>query len=234
MANGSPVSLDGWTAGRPVRLAEQVDEQAYASRQERTKVTLRLPKQVVDELRVWCATTKTSAQDLVAKLLVSHFRMDGQTATDQIKIDDLIDDDIKNRSKNSSSIRSSGRPDGQTVLSAAAVAALPELEREALQFYSQLPPNQPLQRDRNAFVGVAHFPRHVILSGILTTHLRAKQQIRSFKYCVGAIEEMSNPDVGPGYLEYLKDYSRRHPKEKQPNLPGVGADLHNAEFGGAG
>jgi len=211
MGNG-PVSLNEWTSSRPVKLAERKNEDAYSSRQERTKVTLRLPSQVADQLKVWCATTKQHAQDLVAELLVSHFRMDGQTATDQIrKIDDENKNQLSNRTLSSSPC---GRPDGQS-----------QVEREALLLYSQLTGNKVLPRDHSAFAAVAHFPSHVILSGIITSYLRAENQIRSFRYCTGAIEEMSDPEVTPSYVEYLKDFLRRHPKEKQPNLPSVGGDV---------
>jgi hypothetical protein len=222
MADNTPVSLDDWPSRRPVKLAEPQIETTYASRQDRTKVTLRLPNQVADQLRVWCATTKRTAQDLVTELLVSHFRMDGQTATDH---DDLISDDEEKQVTliTSSSTRSSaGRPDGQA-LTARELFELPDFEREVLLFYRQWTGNHPKHRDRSAFEQVAQLPKHAILAGIGITRLRAKFQIRSLKYCLPEIHNSAELAIGPEYVEHVVRCLRR--LATQPNLPTIGAEV---------
>ena len=227
MSKTDVVPLDGWPSRRPVKLAGPASETVYASRQERTKVTLRLPTQVADQLRVWCATTKQTAQDLVTALLVSHFRLDGQPSTD---LDDLIRDDDKKQKPaipSSSTNQSTGRPDGQPkpsdLLTREQLAQLPELEREALRFYQAWFENLPRHRDRIAFSEVAHVARHHILAGIGMSKLRAKSPVRSFRYCLGAIEEVAESAVGPEFFQNVLRHL--HQLHSQPTLPSIGAEV---------
>jgi hypothetical protein len=227
MADNDPVRLRDWASGRPVKKSDRKAEQRYASRQERTRVGLRLLNENAEALRVWAAKNKRDQQDLVDELLVSYFRMDAQTPTDQIKIDDQ-DDEVKHScGTSSSSIGSGGRPDAQP-LSNAELLDLPELEREALVLYQQVTGNTLRHYDRAAFAEVAHHARHHILAGIGVSKVRSNgRRIRGFRYFHGAIAEVASDRVGPEYLQHVMRCLRQ--LSSQPNLPTIGAEVKEFE-----
>jgi len=224
--------------GRPDGQQQQ-DEQSYPSRSDRTKVTLRLRHESAERARLWVARGRGRAlQDLVSDLIDQAITLDGQTAT---MINDLTDrdDEVSARFLKPSHQhqRSTGRPDGHapvvpgqsTPLTAVEIEQLPDTEREVLQFYTAYTGTPAKQRDRITFAALAHYPVHVLKSGILISVMRfndrwqGKKHINSLRYCVGGIEECSDPDVGPAYTEHLINHWRRY--FGQPTLPGVGADL---------
>jgi hypothetical protein len=182
--------LDGWTAtldGQEKmgghKKPDGQKELHYPSRIEKTKMTLRIANNKVEQYKIWCFVNKISLQEAVEKamdmLLDGQLMLDGWTAgrpldhdLDPIS-DDLIDD-------KSSSI---------------------------MEFYSKWTGNKIKDGDKETYKDVANLDEKIIQVGILLTVVRAKNRIGSFKYCLGAIEETSkqkinNPD---SYIKYLID-----------------------------
>lgn len=251
MRKGEAISLGAWAPGRPVKVNGREAEQEYVSRQQRTRVHLRLLNQNAEKLRVWAAQNKLDQQDLIDELLIAYFEvsdfgMDAQASSDgpcgKPTSDaaasvaqrhsgcgfDLINDDDKQQEPkipSSSKSGSAGRPGAQTPnppLAPGQLQQLPATERKALWLYSELTGNHPRARDRLAFATVAHLAEHVILAGVGMARLRKpKGRINSFSYFLGSIEETADSGVGPEFWQNVL----RHLRTTQPNLPGFGGEV---------
>lgn len=74
---------------------------------------------------------------------------------------------------------------------------------EVLIFYQLQTGNRVTRKDREALAEVAHLAPHVVKAGVLLSLMRAKKKINSFRYCLGAIEEMAESGAGSDYLDFL-------------------------------
>lgn len=167
-------------------------EESLPSRVERTRVTARLPRQLVKKTKVFCAVNGIDLQDALEEglelFLLSHMnsgRPDAQTPT--IMIDD---DDIKKNPNSdlvtiSSNQSDSGRP-----------VAQPRREDVLLAFYAEQTGNPIKQRDRDVMGQVSALPDNAIKGGILKSVLLCRTRVNSLSYCVGAILEMGSDDPG--------------------------------------
>jgi hypothetical protein len=100
-------------------------------------------------------------------------------------------------------------------------------------FYSRHTGNFVNANDRQAYRAVAHLPERVIYAGILLSLLRAKRHVNSLKYCLGAIREAADMRPSAEYVNFLASELARKQAQVQPNLPGVGAPVVEADFGRA-
>lgn len=184
-------------------------EDLYPSRRNRRRVTLRLQAQSLARYKVWCFVNKVSLQDAVERAMdLLTGAVDARAST----INDLIDYDDDARKNDddpaSSSMLSSGRPDAQLD-----AQKNDDGENSLLNFYAETTGNRVRETDRKAFAEVSHHAPHVIKAGIITSVLRAKSQIHSFKYCIGAIEEIAESSAGADYLQYLISQFNKTKKE---------------------
>lgn len=175
-------------------------EDLYPSRRNRRRVTLRLQAQNLERYKVWCFVNRVSLQDAVEQAMdLMTGALDVRAST----INDLIDSDDDARKNDddpasSSSMLSAGRPDAQLD-----AQKDDDGEKSLLDFYAETTGNRVREADRKAFAEVSHHAPHVIKAGIITSVLRAKSQINSFRYCIGAIEEIAESSAGADYLQYL-------------------------------
>jgi hypothetical protein len=83
------------------------------------------------------------------------------------------------------------------------------LNDDALIFYQRWTKNKITEKDKQALDEVKHLAPHVIKAGILMSIVRSKQKINSFRYCLGAIEEVAESDPSPEYFTYLLSQMKR-------------------------
>lgn len=77
---------------------------------------------------------------------------------------------------------------------------------EILSLYTRATRNQPRESDRLFLDSLRHLPVQLIKAGVALSAIRAGEagtKINSLRYCQGAIEELSAPEVLPSYLEYV-------------------------------
>lgn len=100
-----------------------------------------------------------------------------------------------------------GRPDGHVLID-----RLDETkDDEVLIYYAKMTGNKIKDADRKAREDLRHFSVETIKCGIITSVYRAKAKINSFRYCVGAIEEIAEAGIGDAtaYLKYLERQTKK-------------------------
>jgi hypothetical protein len=159
----------------------QVEKQ-YHSRRTRKYKGVRLPVQKLAQWEIWCALNKVDFQELVERGIDTYLgQLDNQTT---------------------------GQPGNR-----ATTIRLDDLEDslkdDAIIFYQKWSGNRATEKDRQAYKEVAHLNANVIKAGILTSIMRAKQKINSFRYCIGAIQEIAEAGIGSEneYLRYLMGHA---------------------------
>jgi hypothetical protein len=176
---------------------------------------MRLPRQLVAKVEIYCAVNKLDFQDAVSEGLELYLaretgRLDVQPSTINDS-DELMTDDM-GTSPSSSLFPDSGRPAVQR-------------DRELLRFYAEQTGNQVKERDRESVTRLLQFDDSSIKAGILKSILLCQTRVNSLAYCEGAIAEIAESGSGVEYLEYLARKLHKPRPGGQPNLPGVGGDL---------
>jgi hypothetical protein len=199
--------LDSQTASLD---SQKQSEQSYPSRISRKLVSVRLPTQKLEKYKLWCFINKVDMQDAVEEALDwLTGQPDSQTAT----INDLIDSNDDRRDEDIASSRStlnSGQLDSQT-----ASPVDDDAKEGVLNFYSRTTGNRIKENDRQALKEVAHLEPYIIKAGIITSILRAKNRINSFRYCLGAIQEIDEAKPDVSYLHYVIDAFHRRPRSSE-------------------
>lgn len=172
-------TVDAQTSGQPdIRTTRQPEnlERRYRSRVERRYKGTRLPVQKLSRWELWCALNKVDFQDLVERAIDAYFgQLDNQTSRQPgVRTSTIRFDDLEDT-----------------------------LNDEINIFYQKLTGRPFTDKDRQAYQEVSHLAPHIIKGGILLSLMRAKTPINSFRYCIGAMQEITESGAGPDYLKYL-------------------------------
>lgn len=219
---------DGQTAGVESDPAPPVKGSSVRPGVE--KITVRVPTQKARKFKLYCALNGLEQRNVIEELLDHLFasmsgRPDGQTALNQIS-DDLMCDDEARFLTSSSSQSLKGRPDGQENLDAK--------RRDVLAYYVRLTGNPVKQNDHDALDSVIDLSTYAIKCGIGKSMILCKSRVNSFRYCLGAIEEIAESGVTETYLAYMEsvlvregkwkpetEFTPASPPLRQATLPGA-------------
>jgi hypothetical protein len=92
-----------------------------------------------------------------------------------------------------------------------------KLDDEVIIYYQRVTGNKVTSKDREAREEARNYTVEVCKIGILTSVLRAKVKINSFRYCLGAIEEIAAAPLQgtQDYLRYLEQaFSKKDAGDK--------------------
>lgn len=200
------------------------DESRYPSRASRTKVTLRLQRQLLKKVELLCTANGVYLQTVVEQaleLLLAARRYPEWTPSRPHDDHDDGDSNINLTSSSSepSTAAGAGRLDGQS-----------KREGELLAYYSEHTGNRLKKGDHDALREVAHLSDNTIKAGILASIFRCKTKVCSFKYCLGAIREEAQITPDPNRVAFILSAIRKWKPGAQPNLPSLGAEV--TEIGG--
>lgn len=171
--------LDGQNAvQKTVGVQEKLDGQKYLdaqfkSRQERTKLTVRLPNYKINKYKDFAFRNKLDMQELIEfaldKVLDGQITLDGQE-----KLDSQIGRPNADRSD---------RSDLKDIDRSLDVQKL----NEVLDFYKYWTGNQITPKDESSYETIEHFDLIDIKIGILQAVKYSKEPVRIFNYCAKAI-----------------------------------------------
>ncbi len=185
--SGHPISTKPGTQKAPSRpkpavvapestaLRDGAESPFWPSRKFKTRLNLRFPGDLSDQLDEYCRTNGLSKQD-AAEIAIRRM---------------LSDDRSSNRAPNPSQ---TGHPQtGHPQL------WVPESahdhdddEDDRIIIYQQMTGNRVNARDRAAFAEIRHLHTDVIREGIRLSVERAPAPVKSFRYCLGAILEVAS------------------------------------------
>jgi len=160
------------------------DESNYPSRKERKLLGLRLPKEKLEQYRLWCLINRIDLQDAVEKAMdwltnqpaVNQLEVVNQSAESHHDHDDHDDN---------------SHDDDITIISLFEQIVETKYKRE---------------RDRPALAKIRGHNLEVVEAGFTIARLRAKAKINSMSYCLPVIDEVVKAGIsgGAGYLKYLR------------------------------
>lgn len=146
----------------------------FLSRQERTKLTVRLPKHKINKYKKYAFESKLALQDLIE--LALDKLLDGQTSLDgKQNLDGQLSRPKDDRSDHDLDIDIDDRSlDGQKL-------------NEALNFYKEWTNNKLTHKDEISYYSIAHIDLLDIKIGILQAVKNSTTPVRMFSYCVKTI-----------------------------------------------
>jgi hypothetical protein len=155
-----------------------------------SRLSVRLDKEKLDRLHFVAMSRGVTLQDLIGGWADAFLVSEGLTPTPRLtptggwhQTDQMIDD-----------VRG---PSTSSVL---------ERPEALLAYYTKWTGNQVLERDWQAMRLALSYTPIAVKAGILMSILRTKTRVNSFKYCLGAIDEVAKAGIisSTDYVRYLE------------------------------